>query len=519
MISISLLNLFSSSPQDSPSISECGGAPRLVVLFVLGLAVLHGLAAGGISEEEERRAALIRDLSLAERDYRVGIAAVVDVRAQPEDAQALGAYAEILRDALLEVPRRYLSEEERYRLRIKRVEERTIQAKTGRDRRLEELERDSIRNPETRDPTERELDESLLENDRTIRLLSTIKPEEVRLPPTIPVVVLEDDPVFRRTAPDPETAAETNDADLLFTLVVQELGDLRMITLYGYFVVLEQNRLLGRVIAEPEFLPARFEEELPTVLAAITARELAEIGVRVLNENGDIDVDARIRLDGRLVGIGEASEGYLPAGEYTLSASRSDGRTVSRQITLTAGERYTVELTIPPTVLEPITVLSRPAGAAVYEGAIWRGFTPMALPRPTDQVEYRIVREGYYESRLSLTADTPPVVERTLIGTDYDWEAQVDSDRRRFYRSFGAFAVSLAGPILLNGVYENLGGLYPGGVARSDLSADEQARLQTRADSVFYAYYGSLALSSGLFGHMIWRLVQYVRTAGEYHRR
>lgn len=490
-----------------------------VLLLILGFGVSSDVAARGSDEDEERRATLVNELSLVEREYLVGIAAVVDVRADPADAQALGAYAEILRDALLEVPRRYLSTAERQALRVRRIDEKTIEVKAGRDRRLEELERDSIRNPVNRESSERWSDESLQESDRTIRILATIKPEEVQLPPSIPVTILEDDPVFRRTAPDPAVAAKKSDADLLFTLVVQELGDLRMITLYGYFVHLEQNELLGRVIAEPEFLPARFEEELPTVLTAVTARELAAIEVRVVDESNNVDTDARIRLNDRLIGIGEAAESFLPTGEYTLRASRSDGRSTVRRITLEEGERYTLTLTLPASGREPVTVVSRPAGASVYEGAIWRGFTPLALPRPTGQVEYRIVQEGYYESRLSLTGAAPPVVEQRLVGTDYDWEAQVEEDRRRFYRSFGAFAVSLAGPILLNGVYQNLGGLYPGGVARSDLSADEQARLQTQADTLFYAYYGSLALSSGLFGHMIWRLVQYVQTAGEYHRR
>jgi hypothetical protein len=38
-------------------------------------------------------------------------------------------------------------------------------------------------------------------------------------------------------------------------------------------------------------------------------------------------------------------------------------------------------------------------------------------------------------------------------------------------------------------------------------------------NALYYGYYGSLALSAGLFTHMIWRLVDYIQTAQEYHER
>lgn len=477
------------------------------------------VSAGGVTEEERLRAEILATLSMAEREYAVVVAAVVDERADPAGAGALGSYAEILRDALLEVPRRYLPDDERRAIREARIAEELNEARLSRDARLQELERGSIATPAERDPVDRAEDKPLAELDGRIAALETIEPWDVTLPPVVPVDLLDLAPVFRRGAPDPEVMARETGADLLFTLIVEELGELRMLTIYGYLSALDQNEVLGRVISEPENLPTRFEENLPGLLAALTARELGSVSVRVVGADGLPDVEARIRLDGRLIGVGEAEEGYLPVGEYTLSASRSDGRSVARRISISEGELYTVTLAIPAVSAPPVTLLSRPAGAAVYEGAIWRGYTPLALPRPIDQVEYRIVGEGYHESRLSLTQDTPPVVERVLIDIDYDWEAQVESDRRRFYRSFGAFAVSLAGPILINGALQNLTGLYPTGVPRSDLSTEEQDDLENQVDTLVYAYYGSLALSSGLFGHMIWRLVQYVQTAGEYHRR
>ncbi|MCG8478014.1 MAG: hypothetical protein MI724_02885, partial [Spirochaetales bacterium] len=139
--------------------------------------------------------------------------------------------------------------------------------------------------------------------------------------------------------------------------------------------------------------------------------------------------------------------------------------------------------------------------------------------RPTQETSYTIAREGYYDSRVVVGPDSPSRIERVLIAADGDWVESVERSRDRFYRSFGAFVLSVGVPILINGVYQNYTGLYPGGVARSDLSQEEQDRLQPQVDALFYGYYVGIGLSAGLFANMIWRLVDYVQTAQGYHTR
>ncbi len=492
---------------------------RIAGCILVFLIIATPTFAGGVDEEEEARAQLLLDLSLEDREYRVAVVSVVDDAGRSEESAIYGSYAQILRDSLLAVPRRYLPEEERRAIRADRLDRELAATRVELDERREVLERDAITAPNENPPQRRVDDEPLAAIATRLERLDGVSLEEIVLPPVLPLHVLDTEISFRRSAPALAATAETLDADLLFSIQVRDLGELRMITLQGYRRALDREEAFGRVIAAPEDLPQRFETELSEVLRAVSARDLARIAVVVRSTEGTLDEEARIRLDGRLIGIGTAQESFVEPGTYLITADRSDGRRIEQAVTLSGGERFSLNLTMPAVTTDAVTLLSRPAGAAVYEGALWRGFTPLALPRPLGQVEYRIVQNGFYDSRLSLTPTTPPVVESNLIGLETDWEARVESDRRRFYRAFGAFAVSLSGPILINGVFQNLGSLFPNGDARADLSASEADRLAQQSEALFYGYYASLALSSGLFGHMIWRLVQYVRTAGEYHRR
>ena len=397
-----------------------------LVLFFVPIATTH---AGGMSDEERARTQLLFELSMADREYRVAVASVVHDPAETGEELVLESYARILRDAVLEVPRRYLSDEERRAIRERRIADELRTARLNRERRRQDLERASIRTPEAVVPVEREEDRSFLDLTQRIELLDAIKPEEVTLSPVIPIALVNRDTALQRRSTDPAAAADDLNVDLLFTIGVEDLGELRMITIGAYLAAIDREEVLGRVIAEPENLPQRFEAQLPAVLNALSVRELAAIAVRVVAPDGHVDGEARIRINERLVGVGEAEEGFLPAGEYTVSAERTDGRRVAERFAVGAGERYVLTLQMPALTTSRVTIISRPAGAAVYEGALWRGYTPMQLPLPTRQVEYRIVREGSYESRVSIGPESPALVERTLIGTEYDWEMQVESDR------------------------------------------------------------------------------------------
>ncbi len=143
----------------------------------------------------------------------------------------------------------------------------------------------------------------------------------------------------------------------------------------------------------------------------------------------------------------------------------------------------------------------------------------MRIPRPDELTSYSIVKENYYDSRLELSSTSPQNVETVLVSRGYDWEEETRLSRERFYRSFGLFSLSVGVPIILYGAYQDYTGLFPSGSVRPDLSDEERQRVVREGSALFYGYYGGIALSAGFFGNMIWRLVDYIRTAQGYHTR
>ncbi|HKK47609.1 MAG TPA: PEGA domain-containing protein, partial [Alkalispirochaeta sp.] len=263
----------------------------------------------------------------------------------------------------------------------------------------------------------------------------------------------------------------------------------------------------------------RLESREREVAAALAGRALGGISVTV-EDSQQQSLEGQVFLGDRYVGVSPVQDRYLPPGTYTLRTELPDGRSTERSVEIAAGAPRPVVVTVQEDAPQPVTIRSTPAGARVYRGSQWVGFTPVSVARPRADTSYTLVQDGYYDSRVTLGRDAPALVDRTLISTDEDWAAEVEASRDRFYRSFGFFALSVGVPILINGVYQNYAGLVDEqGRVSSQLALSEQDRVLNRANTLFYGYYAGLGLSAGLFGNMMWRLVNYVQTAQGYHTR
>jgi hypothetical protein len=256
------------------------------------------------------------------------------------------------------------------------------------------------------------------------------------------------------------------------------------------------------------------------IVAAVAGRDLGGIRVSVDVDHETALAEARIFVGDRYLGVAPAEDRYLPPGTYTARAELADGRSVSRPVEIAAGSSQAVALIMREAPPETVTIRSIPTGARVYRGSVWVGFTPVTVSRPRNDTSYTLVQEGFYDSRVTLGADAPAQVQRTMVSSDEDWAAEVEDSRDRFYRSFGVFALSVGVPILVNGMYQNYSGLVGSdGTLSSNLTPAEQDRILRRTNTLYVGYYASLGLSAGLFGNMMWRLVNYVQTAQGYHTR
>ncbi len=504
-----------------------GGALRVLAVLILAILFLIPVAlpAAGRGEEDlENVRALRRRLTpdAEEVIWRFAVGVVVAEGASPTDHPLFGSFVRVLQDTVEGIPERYLSAEERgsWGERVVHDQRRRLLGRI--DRRVETLDRRSLESGAAdtavsagtvrADPEYRSLREEL-------RILELLRQEPLEIPETAQLRAVREEFRYRRVLHGPAATADALDVDTLLYLLVDPVEDLLFLRVRAYHRLTGVDREVLRLVATPEDMPRRLEGSRRALVQELTGRDLAALEVSVVDAVGMPEETARIRLGDELLAMGRLEEPFLLPGEYRVRASTDDGRTVEEVLQLQEGERRVVSLSLPETTARTVRIETTPPGARVYQGALWVGITPVEIPRPSVPREFTISLRGYYDSRVQLGPDSPDRVRRSLVTTDTDWYGQVTESRTRFYRSFGAFALSLGVPILINGMYQNMGGLFPGGVARSDLSASAQDDALSQANALLVGYYAGVGLSTALFGNMVWRLVQYIRTAQEYHVR
>ena len=501
---------------------------RAVFLLIMVVLVASVAAAGGAAEEEarQRRADLLTELSKAEPVYTVAVAAIVAPDSNDRQRSIVGSYAEVLRDLATGPPVRYLDDQARQQVadtRIVRHQRALLRQIDERRNTLERtrLERTGPLEESRSDRADSTDDQQLQELRDEYELLTTISPSEIVIPREIPITVSDEAHRFRRTLPTAAGIAhELPEVDLVLYLSVEPVGDRLLVRVHIYDVTLAAERELFRVVGTAEDLASRLESRERDVVAAIAGRELGGIRVSVADPDGDVLPEARVFVGERYLGAAPAEDRYLPPGTYTTRSELPDGRRVSETVEITAGTPQPVALVLDDEAPETVTIRSVPSGARVYRGSVWVGFAPVEVFRPQDDTSYTLVQDGFFDSRVTVTRNSPSPIERAMVPADGDWAAEVEHSRDRFYRSFGVFALSVGVPILLNGRYQNYAGLVDaGGSLNANLAPAEQDRILSRTNALYYGYYASFGLSAGLFGHMIWRLVDYVQTAQGYHTR
>jgi hypothetical protein len=174
-----------------------------------------------------------------------------------------------------------------------------------------------------------------------------------------------------------------------------------------------------------------------------------------------------------------------------------------------------VELSLEPVQAGTVRIESTPTGADVYLGSIWQGVTPITLDRPGAARTVILSREGFLDETVVLSEEVPNRVSRELVPDPGNWPEVVQERRDRFYRAFGWFALSIPVPVMLNGMYQDIAALYPGGQPSPELSEAEANRLAGTANTMLWSARGTAVVSAGLFVNMMVHLIRYTR-AGEY---
>ena len=362
----------------------------------------------------------------------------------------------------------------------------------------------------------RRLKEELREQEKLLAMIRGTSADRVDVVPEKPVEVTTAEEPRYSPVYDLRSWAEESEADLLIYGELDRSANYLFLTVYEYNYHLDRERELGRTAARAEELARNLGRLVRNAQDSVAGRPVAPLTVRLTGyrpQEGEVFVDDSSR------GFGSVNIPLLPVGTAQVRVEHPATAPIVRNVRVSNDGENSVEFAIPDPEHGYVAVVSEPPGASIYIDSLWQGTTPYMVERPPNERQIRLSLTDYYDSQFVITPESPNLINRELLPESLRWEEEIERTKDVFYRSFGAFILSLPFPIILNGVYANLTTLFPEEEPRSGLSQEEAQRRLSQADAVFYSYYTSLGLSIGLFGHMLYRLVNYIRTGEEYHSR
>ncbi|MCA1753408.1 MAG: PEGA domain-containing protein [Spirochaeta sp.] len=339
-------------------------------------------------------------------------------------------------------------------------------------------------------------------------------PDRVELPFESRIQFVEDETGVRQAASRPAKAAREAKLDGLVYGSLEPVGEYLYLELALYSEVLDRD--LGRVslTALPEELASLLYELEDELAALLLGRDVARLAVSSGRE------DIAVFLDDELLGYGNVERRFLLPGRYAVRIEGRNLPTQSKQINLEAQTRSELVFELEPVETSGIIVESLPSGADVYSDSVWIGRTPLRVELGESDEHIVLLRKGFYRSQFILGTETPTAVQRDLE-LDRGGEGGLIEDRRNgFYMAFGLFVLSVPIAVLSNGVYENLSTMVPpGGGQAPGLSESEADRLRRQRDMAYYATWGGVAVSTGLFVTSAIQLGRYIRAAQAAHTR
>ena len=340
---------------------------------------------------------------------------------------------------------------------------------------------------------------------RPVGAATTVDPVALGLSDRIALeIVLPDTRLRPNAAPAAlvASAARATEADLYLYTIARAAAEMVVLEIRAYHVALDHDRRVFVGAATAEGLSPLVARAGPAIVAVLAGGPRATLVVTVPAPEGGLRTDVAVYVDDRLLGIGGGRIAYLLPGRHEIRAELIDGREVRRTVMLAEDQERVIEIDAPPRAPNAVVIDSVPRGATVYRNALWWGTTPLRVPAAASEQIYTLQLADHYDARLVIGPAASGRITRAMVPLTANWAEQVQTRRKAFYRAFGFFAVSVAGPLITFAEYDNRASIGP-----------------TSARPFLYGYYGSLGLSGALFAHMLWRLTRYIDTAEGYHVR
>jgi hypothetical protein len=306
--------------------------------------------------------------------------------------------------------------------------------------------------------------------------------------------------------PSPEAASEKH-PDYIITGSLDRAGDFILIEIRGISRAGDRDVPLWSGAVEAKQPDQRTAAMTDALKETLLGRPWSALSVTAEPSH------SQIFLNGQSLGVGSVQDEILEPGPAVLEVRYPRYGVYREELELRPGERISRSVVLEPGEEDLITLETVPSGADVILGSVYKGKTPLILPRPLIPETLILTREGYDTVTSSLGPETPAASEYAFTSGGVDWNEERLSRQGKFYNSLGWFSLSLAAPLVLSGVKDEQILLAQKYYALGD--ADRFDRARSNAILSQGLYWGGVAVSGVLLGVSITRLVQYIRASEE----
>jgi hypothetical protein len=302
-------------------------------------------------------------------------------------------------------------------------------------------------------------------------------------PRSVSVLTPEDGILFNSV----EEALE-KEPDLLISGSLNRRGDFVLIDLTVQYGFSDKSTSIWTGAGTTSELDRLVSEMSDALKIVILGREWSALEVTAS------PTQSQIFLNDMPLGIGAVDEETLEPGTFLLEIRHPRYLVHQEEIELLPGERLVRDITLEAGKEDLITLETVPPGADVILGSVYKGTTPLVLPRLMIPQKLILSLEGFDTLSSDLGPESPDVVSFNLTSGGIDWEQERLKTKDKFYNSMGVFSISVAVPLISYGVWQNYASI-------NSVYMNEAA----------IAYYGGMALSGALLGVSINRLVKYIK--------
>ncbi len=426
----------------------------------------------------------------------------------------------LLQVMIREVPERILSFEEQYAIRealrtralnvlYEQRDDKQLSIDTGNLEKEEGLEIWNTRRLEQK---------NIQQIEDRITKIENIENRYIPVEQRVPIVLQEQTEILSiGSTADLSLISEKLSSQELLYFTVDPLDRFVVVTLYSYIDVFQKSERILQTVVVPSDVQQLITSISKTVQSAVLGVPSASLRVQVKSDEKTVLDEAKILLDGEIVGFGEVYLSVIPSGLHTITVIHND---------IIKNEVFKVEKkeSIVRTILfdtrkeDTITVLTTPSEAKIYVNSEWVGNSPVVLPRSSLPRQLEVVQAGFKSKRFTLNDLSPEVIRFTLEQTDSTPLAErLKKERDDVYLSFAVMGASLLPPLLFYSLYLNE--VNSISASQSSVAPSSFVEPAIRRDAFFYTTIGVSAIAVSAIIWLSIEFFEYLKVADEYHGR